>query len=418
MAFFGLSIQRFLVGFLTFLLLSIVASTCFAWSDKVFGGAELYFSGDATQLTQGHQQTVDEAITRIKNADIYFVGITFKRPRDDRWLALGKARAAAVAKHLSELGVSPNLILLEDKPADECDDEEKKYPGYNQHAAVMWVEIGAYYLEHIETAGFNHMLSWLAPSKHDTRGLPLSPWRNTTPLQFLSFMTDDAQRARFLAKLEVAAVYRKDDDLLRSTRAVGGVRDFSNLPPPQDIAEALGTDYAKGVYGPDKTLRMDDKASIAFASKLWCSSHFKAPQKLEMVQRLPVSGLVKKMTAVEQHAFVYCAAGDRSAESLRWLRSIDVDINALNQFGYTPLTHAVRWDGTGISALIAAGADPDKHDGEGLTPLAALRCMRSSHLSSSGIPEYVVQRYRDELMAAGATVEMPPWQTPFEELCR
>jgi hypothetical protein len=281
----------------------------------------------------------------------------------------------------------------------------------------MSLDIEAYILRDIETAGFNQMLAWLSPPKDDTPGLPLSPWRDMTPLQFLSHIKDEGQRGRFLAKLETAAIYRQDDELLRNTRAVGGMRDFSNLPPPQDIAQALGTDYAKAVYGPEETMHMDDKASIAFASNLSCSSHFKAPQKLDMVQRLPVPGLVKKMTDVQQHAFVYCAAVDESAANLRWLRSIDVDINALNEFGYTPLTHAARWDGTGISALIAAGADADMHDGKGLTPLAALRCMRSSNLSSSGIPEYVVQRYRDELMAAGATVEMPPRQTPLKELC-
>lgn len=376
----------------------------------------MYFAGDTTQLTPGHQQTVDEAITRIKNADIYFVGITFKRPRDDRWLEIGKARAAAVAKHLSELGVSPNLILLEDKPADESDDEERKYPGYNQHAAVMWVEIGGYHLEHIETAGFNHMLTWLSSPKEDTQGLPLSPWRDMTPLQVLSHINDDEQRVRFLAKLEVAAIYQKDDNLLRNARAVGGTRNFSNLPSPQDVAEALGTDYAKAVYGSDKTLRIDDKASIAFASHLWCSSHFKALEKLDMVQRLPVPGLVKKMTPAEQHAFVYCAALDKSAVSLQWLRSNNFDFNAVNEFGYTPLTHAARWEGTGITELIAAPVELDKPDGKGISALAALRCIRS--MNPGGVSDYVQQRYRDELMAAGAAVEVPPRQTPLKELCR
>lgn len=300
--------QRLLVRFLSFLLLSIGASTCFGWSNKVTGIAEVYFSGDSTQLTPGHRQRLDAELSRIKNADIFFVGITFKAPHDGRWLEVGKARATAVAKHFSEVGVSPNLIVLEDKAANDNDDEEIKHPGYNRHAAVMSVEIGAYFSEHSETAGFNHMLAWLLPSKEDTESLPLSPWRDMTPLQFLSHINGDEQRARFLAKLEITAIYRKDDDLLRNARAVGDTRNFSNLPPPQDVAEALGTDYAKAVYGSDKTLRIEDNASIAFASNLWCSSHFKASEKLDMVQRLPVPGLVKKMTPAEQHAFVLCGS--------------------------------------------------------------------------------------------------------------
>jgi hypothetical protein len=111
MGLFGLTMYRLVARFFSVLLLAIGASSCFAWSNKVTGVADVYFSGETTQLTPGHQQAVDGAIARIKNANIYFVGITFKRPRDGRWLEVGKARAIAVAKHFSELGVSPKATL-------------------------------------------------------------------------------------------------------------------------------------------------------------------------------------------------------------------------------------------------------------------------------------------------------------------
>ena len=217
--------------------------------------SDSFFSAGDSRLDESSSAKLVDLVRKTqsrRNEVIILLGHSDATELDAK--TLSRLRAESVKKHLTDLGVPPSMVYTEGKGATQ----PVAPPGsaYNRRVELEHVGTAWRLLADGRIHGLNWMRMWLQPEPAQGTSSAVTI---ASPLAHLPQVKKPGQRAAFVEKLLLAAIFQKDDRTLaaalpsrthawnkRAERVCDP--DDCDAPPVSLYAQALGTPMARAIF--------------------------------------------------------------------------------------------------------------------------------------------------------------------------